>query len=54
MSKNEDYLDQLLKQLVQGEEKEDFTFDQMSQEMDVTDDPEFTKEKKSFKNLSKM
>ena len=47
MSKNEDYLDQLLKQLVQGEEKEDFTFDQMSQEMDVTDDPEFTKEKKS-------
>lgn len=47
MSKNEDYLDQLLKQLVQGEEKEDFPFDQMSQEMDVTDDPEFTKEKKS-------
>ena len=47
MSKNEDYLDQLLKQLVQGEEKEDFPFDQMSQEMDVTVDPEFTKEKKS-------
>lgn len=53
MSKNEDYLDQLLKQLVQGEEKEDFSFDQMSQEMDVADDPEFTKEKKNQREFTK-
>lgn len=53
MSKNEDYLDQLLKQLVQGEEKEDFSFDQMSQEMDVADDPELTKEKKNQREFTK-
>lgn len=54
MSKNEDYLDQLLKQLIQGEEKEDFSFDQMSQEMDVADDPELIKETKSQKeNIKK-
>lgn len=49
MSKNEDYLDQLLKQLVPGEEKDSLSFNQMSQEMDTLEDSEISTKKKTRK-----